>query len=236
MEISQEDLKNMSPEELIELQKKNCIFCHIISGKVQSKKIYEDDKCIAILDINPLNPGHILLLPKEHQTIMPQISDVDISHLFMVAKHLSNACLRALKAHGTNIFVANGVVAGQKSPHFMIHIVPRKEKDDVIAFEMKRNKISKKELENIQKLLVAKFRQETGEKEPVDLSKKPMEIKEKIVEAEFKEEKKEPKKPKIQKKIAIKPKKEKKAPSRKEKPENQENTDLDAIAKVLFDN
>ena len=69
----QEKMKNMSPEELKELQKQQCIFCQIIDGKVNSKKVYEDDKCLAILDINPSNPGHVLLMPKEHYPLMPLI-------------------------------------------------------------------------------------------------------------------------------------------------------------------
>lgn len=60
--LTEEDLRNMTPEQIKELQRKNCIFCHIIVGRVQSKKIYEDDKTVAILDINPANPGHILLM------------------------------------------------------------------------------------------------------------------------------------------------------------------------------
>ncbi|MBI2208489.1 HIT domain-containing protein [Candidatus Woesearchaeota archaeon] len=62
----QEKLKNMSPEELKEFQKKQCIFCQIISGNVQSRKIYEDGHVLAVLDINPANPGHILVMPREH--------------------------------------------------------------------------------------------------------------------------------------------------------------------------
>ena len=61
MKALQEKLSKMSPEELKEYQKQQCIFCQIVSGKVQSKKIYEDDKCLAILDKNPANPGHVLL-------------------------------------------------------------------------------------------------------------------------------------------------------------------------------
>ncbi len=61
-EAMQEKLKQMSPEELKDFQKKQCIFCQIIDGKVASKKIYEDDKMIAILDINPAAKGHVLLL------------------------------------------------------------------------------------------------------------------------------------------------------------------------------
>jgi len=103
----QEKLKNMSPDELKEFQKKQCIFCQIVSGKVQSKRVYEDEHVIAILDVNPANPGHVLIMPREHYSIMPQIPDEDVSHIFLVAKALSNALLRALEVQGSNIIVAN---------------------------------------------------------------------------------------------------------------------------------
>lgn len=123
------DPKDMSPEELAQYQKKNCIFCHIISGKVKSRKVYEDENVLAVLDINPASEGHVLLLPKEHFVIMPQMDEDLISHMFTVAKQISHKLLKTLKAKGTNIFVANGAVAGQKAPHFMIHIIPRMEND-----------------------------------------------------------------------------------------------------------
>ena len=69
----EEKIKNMSPEELQELQRQQCIFCQIISSKIPSKKIYEDSTCLAVLDINPAAKGHLLLLPKEHYAIMPQV-------------------------------------------------------------------------------------------------------------------------------------------------------------------
>ncbi len=119
----------MSPEQLKEFQKQQCIFCHIVSGKVQSRKIFEDDKALAILDINPANPGHILLFPKEHYPIMPVIPDDILGHLFIAAKNLSQNCLKVFKSQGTTIFVANGMAAGQKAQHFMIHIIPRMEND-----------------------------------------------------------------------------------------------------------
>ncbi|MBI2656264.1 HIT domain-containing protein [Candidatus Woesearchaeota archaeon] len=104
----QEKIKQMSPEELKEFQKKQCIFCQIIAGKVQSRKVYEDDIVVALLDINPANPGHILLMTKEHYSIMPQVPDDEIAHVFMVSKSLSNSMLRSIDAQGTNIIVANG--------------------------------------------------------------------------------------------------------------------------------
>lgn len=127
----EEKLKQMSPEELFELQKKSCIFCQIINGKIPSKKIYEDADCVAILDIRPANPGHVLVMPREHYAVMPQIPAGILQHCFIVAKALSKTMLQALNAQGTNIFVANGPAAGQKANHFLIHLIPRKTEDGI---------------------------------------------------------------------------------------------------------
>ncbi|MFH1315905.1 MAG: HIT domain-containing protein [Candidatus Woesearchaeota archaeon] len=140
----QEKLSKMSPEELREFQKKNCIFCHIISGKVQSKKIYEDDKVVAILDINPANPGHILVLTKEHYSIMPQIPESTVKYLGIIAKQLSRSVLKTLKVEGTTIFIANGTAAGQRAQHFIMHIIPRAE-GDKLGIELKPGNISEKD-------------------------------------------------------------------------------------------
>src|SRR3989338_7692430 len=152
----QEKIKNMSPEELREFQKKQCIFCHIVSGKVQSKKVFEDDSTLAILDINPANPGHVLVLPKEHYSIMPQLSEEEIAHLFMIVKTISNGALRALAAAGVNIVVQNGIAAGQKAQHFMVHIIPRKENDG-LNFELPQKEISDEALEAIRLKLAEKL-------------------------------------------------------------------------------
>jgi histidine triad (HIT) family protein len=127
----QEKLKNMSPEELQEFQKQQCIFCQIIAGKVPAKKVFEDEKVIAILDINPAAKGHLLLLPKEHYAIMPQIPQEDIGHYFVIAKQLSQRMLQSLKVAGTSLFIANGLAAGQKAQHFMLHIIPRSDGDGI---------------------------------------------------------------------------------------------------------
>lgn len=131
--ISEEELKNMSPEQIAELQKQNCIFCKIIKGEIPSKKVYEDEHSVCILDINPASEGHVLVLPKEHYQIMPQMPENLIKHLFIVAKEISQAILKAFGAKGTNVFAANGPVAGQKAPHFMIHVFQRSESDGIFA-------------------------------------------------------------------------------------------------------
>ena len=156
----QEKMKNMSPEELAELQKQQCIFCQIIDGKVQAKKIYEDDKVVAVLDINPANPGHLLLMTKEHYPLMPLIPEEILSHLFMVTKSLSRVLLSAVNAEGANVFIANGSAAGQRAQHFMLHIIPRKT-GDKIPMEIPINEFPKNEIEeaknNIQEKINAIF-------------------------------------------------------------------------------
>lgn len=162
----QEKIKNMSPEELEEFQKQQCIFCQMIAGKVQVKKIYEDDLCFAILDINPANPGHILLMPKQHYPIMPIIPEKEIGYMFIVARELSHALLRALGVEGTNIFVANGAAAGQRAQHFMVHIIPRMDGDNV-KLQLLRKDIDEKQMQEIRALVAASISQATGVKEPV---------------------------------------------------------------------
>lgn len=128
----EEKIKSMSPEELQEFQKQQCIFCQIIAGKIPSKKVYEDELLYGVLDINPAAKGHILLLPKEHYAIMPQVPDAVIGHLFLVSKYLSQIILKTLKVTGTNVFIANGQAAGQRSQHFLLHVIPRKEADHIL--------------------------------------------------------------------------------------------------------
>lgn len=127
----QEKLKQMSPEEVQEIIKKQCLFCNITNGNISSNKIFEDDKCLAVLDINPATKGHTLLFPKTHFQFLNQVPEELIGHLFVVANKISEKLFEALKAEGTSIYVGNGQIAGQNVPHVMIHIIPRFEKDNV---------------------------------------------------------------------------------------------------------
>ncbi len=108
-----------------------CIFCNIALGKVESKKIYEDDKIIGFLDINPANPGHVLLIPKKHAMMFPMMEEELVGYLFAMAKKISLIMLKVLSSKGSTFLVANGVAAGQKAPHAILHIIPRYEGDKV---------------------------------------------------------------------------------------------------------
>lgn len=146
-----DELKNMTPEEILELQKKNCIFCRIIAKEIPSYEIYSDDKVTVILDINPANEGHCLILPKTHYQILPQIPDEMIGYMFKIAKNTSRAFLKALGVKGTTVFIANGAIAGQKAPHFMIHVVPRKPGD--LLFTIPKHGIEEEKIKDMREKL-----------------------------------------------------------------------------------
>ncbi len=132
-----EKLSKMSPEELAAFKKSQCPFCKIIAGEIPATKIFEDKESIAILDINPVANGHMLVMPKEHYPIMPVVPKETLSHVSTIVKALSQCCLKSLAVTGTNIFIANGAAAGQMAEHFMVHIIPREDKDGITNFQLK---------------------------------------------------------------------------------------------------
>lgn len=129
--VTEEELQNMSPEQIAELQRSNCPFCKIVSGQIPSTKIYEDEKVIAILDINPSKKGHVLILPKEHYAIITVIPPDTFKQMFKITKLIGSALKKTLLSKGFSVFIANGQVAGQQSPHFLFHLIPRDENDSL---------------------------------------------------------------------------------------------------------
>ena len=123
----------------------SCVFCRIARGEIPSYKVYEDDICLAFLDINPSSKGHTLVLPKEHFTSMVTAPRSIIDHCFEVAQHIAQAQLSQLGAEGVNIITNIGSAAGQSIPHFHIHVIPRYLDDGIkVGFEPKQ--IEDKEL------------------------------------------------------------------------------------------
>ena len=218
-----ENLENLNPEQALAMQKQNCIFCRIIEGKIPSKDIYSDETCMVILDINPAHVGHALIIPKEHYQIMPQVPEKELGHLFKLSKHISNAMLKHLGVKGTTIFVANGAAAGQKAPHFMIHVIPRKEKDGLFAIP--KRKVSENDLNKVQEIIVKKLSEKIG-KETVAMKNK---SKENIVDAEIVEEKEEDKG-----KIKEKEKPEARKTRKQNKGAKKEEMNIDKIADMFL--
>lgn len=106
-----------------------CLFCKITEGVIPSEKIYEDDHIFAFLDHNPVNPGHTLVVPKEHSLNLYEANDETLEKMVVVIKRLSIAIKEALNADGINLEMNNDPAAGQIIMHTHIHIVPRFKED-----------------------------------------------------------------------------------------------------------
>jgi histidine triad (HIT) family protein len=118
-------------------QKKQCVFCKIVGGEIPAKTVFEDDKTLAALDINPIIKGHTLYMLKEHYPIMPYIQAHEFKHYFGILGQLASTIQNATIRTGVNIFIANGYVAGQQAPHFLLHILPRDNGDGFFNFLFK---------------------------------------------------------------------------------------------------
>ncbi len=102
------------------------LFTKIVRGDLPSWRVYEDDRVIGILDINPVNKGHVLVIPKEPYANVHDLPEELFAHLMVVAKRVSGAVQKATNADGINIIMNNGADAGQLIVnHAHVHIVPR---------------------------------------------------------------------------------------------------------------
>lgn len=102
-----------------------CLFCKIAEGSIPSYKIYEDEKVMAFLDINPVSKGHTIVIPKHHCEHVLDCNDEVYSHLMLVTKKLAMNELKVLNADGINLLTNCKEAAGQSVPHFHFHIIPR---------------------------------------------------------------------------------------------------------------
>ena len=109
----------------------NCVFCKIVAGQIPCFKLLEDDRTIAFMDINPVNPGHALAVAKGHWPTVDVIPADVLADVAKTAQKIAKAAFRVLKPHGVNLLQANGEGAGQSVPHLHIHIMPRVKGDDV---------------------------------------------------------------------------------------------------------
>jgi histidine triad (HIT) family protein len=108
----------------------NCIFCGIIEGRIPGKKVYSDSVCTAFLDIYPINPGHVLIVPNRHSERFFSLEPSEASHLMEVGHKIYHAIRNTdLKVEAANFFLSDGSIAGQEVGHVHLHLVPRFEGD-----------------------------------------------------------------------------------------------------------
>lgn len=104
----------------------DCVFCKIVSGEFTSSKVYEDDSILAFMDIQPVNEGHILIIPKEHVELIADLDAETSAKMFVIAGKINKALRKSdLKLEGINYFLADGEAAGQEVFHTHLHIYPR---------------------------------------------------------------------------------------------------------------
>ena len=113
------------------MNKDDCIFCKIDNGEIPSATVYEDSICRVILDVNPANKGHALIIPKEHFDNIYSMDAETAAKIFTIATEVAKAQKAELNPDGLNILQNNGEAAGQTVFHFHMHLVPRYIKDNV---------------------------------------------------------------------------------------------------------
>jgi len=103
----------------------DCVFCKIRDGQIPSFKIHEDERTMTIMDINPLNSGHCLVIPKAHAATIYEAEPEDLQAAITAAQRVALAIQGGLKPDGLNMLQANGAAAFQSVPHFHLHLIPR---------------------------------------------------------------------------------------------------------------
>ena len=134
-----------------------CVFCEIIKGNIPSKKIYEDDKVLAILDISQATKLHTLVMPKEHYENIFDIDSDTLAHLIKVVKMIANHYKEMNpEILGINLLNNNNEAAGQSVMHYHMHILPRYKNDNLkIEFTDNSASIDLAELENQYKIKIS---------------------------------------------------------------------------------
>jgi histidine triad (HIT) family protein len=106
--------------------KEPCIFCEILAGREEASVVYRDARATAFLDIQPVNPGHTLVVPNEHAGSLAELNAETGGRMFEIAQKVAAAIYRGgLRCEGVNFFLADGEAAGQDVFHVHLHVVPR---------------------------------------------------------------------------------------------------------------
>ncbi len=109
----------------------DCVFCKIVAGELGCIPVYEDANTLGFMDINPIAPGHTLIIPKHHAETLYDMPDDLLAHVVATTKRVASALRKALNPDGVSLIQANGKGAAQSVLHFHMHIVPRTLGDDL---------------------------------------------------------------------------------------------------------
>ncbi len=103
-----------------------CIFCRIVAGEIPASFVHRGATATAFLDIAPLTPGHLLVIPNDHYRSLAETRVETWAHVMRIARRIAVALrASAFAADGVNLFLADGEIAGQEVPHVHVHVIPR---------------------------------------------------------------------------------------------------------------
>lgn len=113
----------------------NCIFCKIVAGEIPSCKVYEDSRVFAFLDIHPINPGHVLVIPKEHAPDFYNVSEENYTALMAAVKKIGALIQEKIEPKRVGL-----MAAGWDVPHAHVHVVPMHDCHDITSKRILENK------------------------------------------------------------------------------------------------
>lgn len=104
----------------------SCIFCEILARRAPGSFIYEDEVCAVFMDIQPVTPGHALVVPRRHAANLAELDPQDGARMFQAAQRVAAGMRKSgLRCEGVNLFLADGEAAGQDVFHVHLHVFPR---------------------------------------------------------------------------------------------------------------
>jgi len=136
-----------------------CIFCRIASHRAPASIVCEDDRTLAFMDLYPVNPGHVLVIPREHAESLADLDARTGGEMFKAAMRIASALRRtAITCDGVNLILSDGEAAGQEIPHVHLHVIPRFRGDDFSMSSRHRSKPAMEELSRIADEISSKLR------------------------------------------------------------------------------
>ncbi|HEY1037480.1 MAG TPA: HIT family protein [Candidatus Paceibacterota bacterium] len=154
--LKEEGTRKVDPA-LHEDASKDCIFCHIAKGTVPAVKLYEDSETVAFLDINPVHPGHVLVIPKDHYENVYSTPAEAWLRMMMTVQKMAVAVKNATDADGINIEMNNESAAGQVMFHAHVHIIPRFNEDGLKHWPSKAYK-DHEEMQAVSEKIIAELK------------------------------------------------------------------------------
>ncbi|HVX47446.1 MAG TPA: HIT family protein [Mycobacteriales bacterium] len=108
-----------------------CILCAIVAGRAEASVVYEDETVMAFMDLHPVTPGHLLVVPRKHAVGLEDLDSATSAHVWSVGHDMARALRRSsMRCEGINVFLCDGEVAFQTVFHFHLHVIPRYAGDD----------------------------------------------------------------------------------------------------------